>query len=156
MNPIRDQARPAHILLVEDNAGDVLLTRKAFQNSKIANTIDVATDGDIAMRYLRREGEFADARLPDLILLDLNLPTKDGREVLRDIKADDGLKHIPVVILTSSRAELDIVKTYNLHANSYLIKPVNLEKFTEIVETIEHYWFTLVVLPGKGGPVPAS
>jgi two-component system, chemotaxis family, response regulator Rcp1 len=147
VDTIQHKGRPAEILLVEDNPGDVILTRKAFEQAKIANNITIAKNGEEAMQLLRREGSYADAPVPDLILLDLNLPKKSGKDVLKEIKSDDVLKHIPVVVLTSSRAELDIVKSYGLHANSYIIKPVNLEKFGEIVATIERYWFTIVVLP---------
>jgi two-component system, chemotaxis family, response regulator Rcp1 len=147
VDTIAHKGRPAEILLIEDNHGDVLLTKKAFNQAKIANHITVAKSGEEAMKILHREGEHANARVPDLILLDLNLPKKSGKEILAEIKAEDHLKHIPVVILTSSRAELDVVKTYDLHANSYIIKPVNLEKFGEIVSAIESYWFTIVVLP---------
>ncbi len=146
VDTIQHKGRPAEILLVEDNHGDVLLTKKAFKQAKIANNITVAKNGEEAMQILRREGVYADAHLPDLILLDLNLPKKSGKDVLQEIKSDDLLKHIPVVVLTSSRAELDVVKTYDLHANSYIIKPVNLQKFSEIVASIERYWFTIVVL----------
>lgn len=152
VDTIQQKGRPAEILLIEDNYGDVLLTLKAFKQGKIANNITVAKTGEEAMQILRREGAHANIRVPDLILLDLNLPKKSGKEVLQEIKSDDKLKHIPVVILTSSRAELDVVKTYDLHANSYIIKPVNLEKFGEIVATIEHYWFTIVVLPDANEP----
>ncbi len=149
VDTIQHKGRPAQILLVEDNPGDVLLTKKAFQQSKITNQILVAKNGEEALDMLHRRGAHANAALPDLILLDLNLPKKPGQEVLREIKSSEALKHIPVVILTSSRAELDVVKTYGLHANSYIIKPVNLEKFTEIVSAIERYWFTIVVLPDE-------
>jgi len=140
-------ARPIEILLVEDNPGDVVLTREAFQDAKIANNITVVNDGEEALYYLNQEGKYSDAIRPDLVLLDLNLPKKDGREVLAGIKENALLKRIPVVIMTSSKAESDVVQTYNLHANSYLVKPVNLGSFAQIVETIENFWFTVVVLP---------
>lgn len=146
---ISNKGRPAEILLIEDNRGDVLLTKKAFKTGKIANNITVAGDGIEALQMLRREGEHANATIPDIILLDLNLPKKTGRDVLSEIKADEQLKHIPVVVLTSSKAELDVVKSYNLHANSYIVKPVNLEKFNEIVNSIENFWFSVVILPAK-------
>ncbi len=141
--------KPVDILLVEDNPGDVLLTEEAFLQAKIKSNIHVAEDGEIALKMLRQEGEYNAAILPDIILLDLNLPKKDGREVLQEIKADDFLKKIPVVILTSSQAEQDITKSYNLHANSYIIKPVNLERFGEIVQAIENFWFSIVALPNN-------
>ena len=142
-----NKGRPAEILLVEDNPGDVILTQKAFRQGRIANHITVAKNGEEAMEILRRQNKHADASVPDLILLDLNLPRKSGQEVLNEIKSDPVLKHIPVVVLTSSKAELDVVKTYDLHANSYIIKPVSMEKFAETVTMLENYWFTLVVLP---------
>jgi CheY-like chemotaxis protein len=147
MHLLNEVASAVEILLIEDNIGDVLLTKKAFQKSKLANNIQVAKDGEVALSMLKKEGEYAEQVTPDIILLDLNLPKKDGREVLEEIKSDKKLSHIPVVILTSSKAEKDIVETYGLHANSYIIKPVNLEKFIEIVESIENFWFTVVVFP---------
>ncbi len=146
IDTITNKGRPAEILLVEDNHGDVLLTKKAFKNGKVANNITVAANGIEALQALRHEGKFASTPTPDIVLLDLNLPQKSGRDVLAEIKADENLKHIPVVVLTSSKAELDVVKSYNLHANSYIVKPVNLEKFAEIVQTIENFWFHIVVL----------
>jgi two-component system response regulator len=146
MTPVSAKGRPVEILLVEDNYGDVLLTTEAFDSGKLSNHIRVAADGEQALAMLRREGEHADHPRPDLILLDLNLPKVDGREVLAAVKADPDLKHIPVVVLTSSAAETDVVKSYNLHANSYVVKPVNMEKLSEIVATIEAFWFTVVVL----------
>lgn len=138
--------RPAELLLVEDNYGDVLLAREAFRNAKIANNLAVASDGEQAMAMLRREGPYGNQALPDLILLDLNLPRMDGREVLRAIKAEPRLRLIPVVILTSSKAEIDIVKSYELKANSYIVKPVDFERLREIVASLETFWFTIVVL----------
>lgn len=142
-------SRPVEILLVEDNEGDVFLTQEAFRISKIANTIHVAVDGEIAMEFLRKEGKYNNSPTPDLVLLDINLPKKDGTQVLKEIKEDNLLKYIPVVILTSSRSEQDVVKSYGLHANSYLIKPVDFTKFSEIVSAIENFWFTIVVLPDE-------
>jgi two-component system, chemotaxis family, response regulator Rcp1 len=139
--------RPVEILLVEDNPGDVRLTREALREGKVRNNLAVAADGVEAIAYLRREGEHADAVRPDLILLDLNLPRKDGREVLEEIKADPSLRHIPVVVLTSSQAEEDIVRAYDLHANCYVTKPVDLDQFIRVVEAIEDFWFTIVKLP---------
>ncbi len=141
------RASPVEILLVEDNPGDVRLTEKAFEKVKLANNLHVTTDGVEAMAFLRGEGEFVDAPRPDIVLLDLNLPKKDGTEVLSDVKADDDLKEIPVVVLTSSEAEEDVIETYNNHANAYLTKPVDFEGFTDIVKKIEGFWFTLVKFP---------
>ena len=147
IDTIQNKCRPAEILLVEDNRGDVLLAKKAFNKAKISNHITVAINGVQALAMLHRKGEYSNAVIPDIILLDLNLPKKSGKDVLEEIKSDPDLKHIPVVILTSSRAELDIIKSYALHANSYIIKPVDLEKFTEIIATFEKFWFSVVVLP---------
>jgi two-component system response regulator len=135
------------ILLVEDNPGDVRLTREALKDGKIVNNLHVAEDGVDALAFLRREGKYHNAVRPELILLDLNLPKKDGREVLAEIKADKELKRIPVVVLTSSAAEQDIVKSYNLHANCYVTKPVDLDQFINVVKSIEHFWLTVVKLP---------
>lgn len=136
-----------NILLVEDNEGDVFLTKKAFEKAKIVNRIDVASDGEIALDMLHgRKGHEGYAR-PDIILMDINLPKKDGLQVLSEIKMDDTLRRIPVVILTSSQAEQDVIRTYNLHASSYITKPINLEKFHQIVNAIEDFWFSVVVLP---------
>jgi two-component system, chemotaxis family, response regulator Rcp1 len=135
------------ILLVEDNPGDVRLTKEAMKEGKIMNRISVACDGVEALDFLKRRGPFADAPKPDLILLDLNLPKKDGRQVLAEIKEDPELKMIPVVILTTSAAEQDIIKTYELHANCYLIKPVDLNQFLQVAKMIKDFWFTLVKLP---------
>jgi two-component system, chemotaxis family, response regulator Rcp1 len=140
-------SRPVEILLVEDNPGDVRLTREALTEAKVRNNLYVATDGVQAIAFLRREGEFAGAVRPDLILLDLNLPRKDGREVLEEIKADPALRQIPVVILTSSQAEQDIVRAYDLHANCYISKPVDLDQFIKVVKSIEDFWFAIVKLP---------
>jgi CheY-like chemotaxis protein len=139
--------RPVEILLVDDNPGDIRLTREALDGGKMRNNIHVAMDGMEAMAFLRREGEHADAPRPDLILLDLNLPRKDGREVLEEIKSDDDLKTIPEVVLTTSQAERDILRSYSLHANCYITKPVDLEQFFRVVESIEGFWLTVVKLP---------
>jgi two-component system, chemotaxis family, response regulator Rcp1 len=139
--------RPVEILLVEDNPGDVRLTREALKEGKVRNNLYVAPDGMEALRFLRREGEFARAVRPDLVLLDLNLPGMDGREVLQQIKLDPSLRSIPVVILTSSQAEQDICRAYSLHANCYVTKPVDLDQFITVVKTIENFWFTIVKLP---------
>jgi chemotaxis family two-component system response regulator Rcp1 len=135
-----------NILLVEDNPGDIRLTREALKEDKIHNTLYVTKDGEEAMMFLRKQDKFADVPRPDLILLDLNLPRKDGREVLSEIKMDAGLKRIPVVVLTTSKEEQDIIKSYNLHANCYITKPVDLEQFSHIVRSIEDFWFSVVRL----------
>jgi len=140
---------PINILLVEDNPGDVRLTREALKETKVLNSLDVVHDGVEALTFLRRENGYADAPTPDLILLDLNMPRKDGREVLAEIKSDDILRRIPVVVLTISEAEEDILKTYDLHANCYITKPLDLEKFAKVVKTIEDFWMTIVKLPPK-------
>jgi len=139
------------ILLVEDNPGDADLAREALENSKVRNNLHVVGDGEAAMAFLRRHGKYAAAPRPDLVLLDLNLPKKDGREVLAEVKADDVLKRIPVVILTTSKAEEDILKTYNLHANCYITKPIDLNQFIKVVHAIEDFWLTIVQLPPDGG-----
>ena len=135
------------ILLVEDNPGDVRLTKEALVESKIYNNLNVVMDGAEAMEYLMATDKFQDRVLPDLILLDLNLPKKDGREVLAEIKQDNELKRIPVVILTTSQAEADILKSYDLHANCYINKPVDLDQFITVVKAIEDFWMTIVKLP---------
>ncbi|MDY6964705.1 MAG: response regulator [Halobacteriota archaeon] len=142
-------SRPINILLAEDNPGDVRLTQEAFKEGKLRNKLYVTGDGVEAMAFLKREGEYADVPRPDLILLDLNMPRKNGREVLEEIKTDDELKRIPVVILTTSKAEEDILKTYNLHANCYISKPVDMDQFIDVVKLIENFWFTVVKLPGR-------
>jgi CheY-like chemotaxis protein len=143
--------RPIEILLVEDNPGDVDLTREALESGKIKNLLHVAVNGEEAMAFLRHKGKYTDAPRPDLVLLDLNLPRMDGREVLNEIKSDDDLKRIPVVVLTSSKAEEDILKVYNLHANCYITKPIDLLQFLKVVHVIEDFWFTIVKLPPKEG-----
>ncbi|MBA7664566.1 Response regulator rcp1 [subsurface metagenome] len=140
-------AKPIEILLVEDNPGDVRLTREAFKEGKVLNNLSVVEDGAEAMAFLRQQGKYADVPRPDLILLDLNLPKKDGREVLPEIKGDTNLKRIPVVVLTTSKAEQDILKTYNLHANCYVTKPVDLEQFISVVRFVQHFWLSIVKLP---------
>jgi CheY-like chemotaxis protein len=132
---------------VEDNRSDVRLTQEALKDSKVLNHMSVVSDGVEAMAFLRREGKYDKAARPDLILLDLNLPKKDGREVLAEIKADEHLRCIPVVVLTTSSAEQDIVKTYDLHANCYITKPVDLDQFIAVVRSIEEFWFAIVSLP---------
>jgi len=139
--------RPIEILLVEDNPGDVRLTEEALREGKVYNNLRVAVDGEKAWAFLRREESYATAPRPDLILLDLNLPRRDGRELLADIKADADLRRIPVVILTTSKAEEDILRTYDLHANCYVTKPVDLDQFLKVVRAIEDFWLTVVKLP---------
>lgn len=142
--------RPVQILLVEDNPGDVRLTIEALKEAKVLNKLTVVKDGIEALSLLRRQAQHARATRPDLILLDLNLPKKDGREVLAEIKADDNLKHIPVVILTTSQDEQDVLKSYNLYANCYITKPVDLDQFITVVKSIEDFWLGIVVLPKSG------
>jgi len=144
---IQSEARPAEILLVEDNPGDVRLTIEALKESKMRNNLHVAEDGVEAMSFLRREGIYANSPRPDVVLLDLNLPRKDGREVLAEIKEDPDLKRIPVVVLTISKAEEDILRSYNLHANCYITKPIDLEQFMKVVKSTEDFWLTIVKLP---------
>ena len=141
--------KPIHILLVEDNPGDADLAREALEDSKLSNALHVVDDGEKAMAFLHREGVYVDAPRPDLILLDLNLPKKDGKEVLAEIKTDDNLKRIPVVILTTSQAEEDVLRTYNLHANCYITKPIDLNQFIHVVRSIEDFWLSIVILPPK-------
>ncbi|KKL65022.1 hypothetical protein LCGC14_2159140 [marine sediment metagenome] len=135
------------ILLVEDSPGDIRLTQEALRDSKISNNLHVVMDGEEALAFLKKEGKFSEKPRPDLILLDLNLPKKDGREVLAEIKQDERFKRIPVVILTVSEAEEDIYKSYNLHANCYITKPVDLEQFLKVIKATENFWFTIVKLP---------
>ncbi|MDY7225763.1 response regulator [Hyalangium rubrum] len=139
--------RPIEILLVEDNPGDVRLTIEALKEGKVRNNLSVAKDGVEALAFLRKEGSFAHSTRPDLILLDLNLPRKDGREVLAEIKEDAVLRRIPVVVLTTSKAEEDILRTYDLHANCYITKPVDLEQFISVVRSIDDFWLSVVRLP---------
>src|SRR5579862_9506824 len=141
------QTQLIDILLVEDNAGDVRLTKEVLRDSKVRNNLVVASNGQEALACLRKQGKFAGTVRPDLILLDLNLPIKDGREVLAEIKSDADLKRIPVVVLTTSQAEEDILKTYNLHANCYVTKPVDLEQFVKVVKSLEDFWLAIVKLP---------
>jgi chemotaxis family two-component system response regulator Rcp1 len=138
---------PIQILLVEDNLGDIRLTREALRESKVLNTLNVVRNGEQAVEYLRQTANYTNAIRPDLILLDLNLPKKNGQEVLAEIKTDPNLKRIPVVILTTSKAEQDVVQSYNLHANCYIIKPVNFEEFANVIRSIEAFWFSIVKLP---------
>jgi len=141
------ETEPVEILLAEDNPGDVTLTKKALEQGNIINNLHVANDGVEAIQFLRQEGEYADEPRPDLVLLDLNMPRKDGREVLEEIKGDEDLRRIPVVVMTSSEAEEDIVKSYDLHANAYLTKPIDYDGFLDIVRSIEEFWLTVVKMP---------
>lgn len=139
--------RPIEILLVEDDLGDVRLTEVCFRDAKVRNRLTVVHDGVDALAYLRRKGEYADAVRPDLVLLDLNMPRKNGQEVLREMKEDSALRSIPVVVLTSSEAETDILQSYDLHANCYITKPVDLPQFMEVVAAVEDFWLCVVKLP---------
>ena len=141
--------RPVEILLVEDNPGDVRLTEEALKEGKVINNIHLARDGVEAISFLQRGGKYPNAVRPDLILLDLNLPKKDGREVLMEIKKDDELRRIPVVVLTTSGSEEDIIRTYDYHANCYITKPVDLDQFINVVKSIENFWLSVVKLPQK-------
>ncbi len=143
---IASEVRVINVLLVEDDPGDVLMTREAFEEY-LNNRLDVVSDGGEAISYLRREGEYAEAPRPDLILLDLNLPRRDGREVLAEIKADDSLRHIPVIVLTTSRADEDVLRSYQLHANAYVTKPVDFDGFIEAIRQIDHFFVSVVQLP---------
>lgn len=144
-----NNAKQIEVLLVEDNQGDIRLMREVLKDSKVQNYLHVVNDGEEAMLFLRRQGKYSGVPEPDLMLLDLNLPGKDGREVLAEVKQDPRLKHIPVVIVTTSSAEEDILKSYGLHANCYVTKPVNFDQFIKVVHSIEDFWFTIVKLPRK-------
>ncbi|HBF33464.1 TPA: response regulator [Candidatus Sumerlaeota bacterium] len=146
MNSVFD-ARPIEILLVEDNPGDVRLTQEALSDAKVRNNLHIAGNGEEAMDFLRRKGKFEGVARPDLVLLDLNLPKKNGMEVLDEMKHDETLRTIPVVILTTSEAERDISKAYNSHANCYIAKPLDLDQFVKVIKTIEAFWFSIVKLP---------
>jgi CheY-like chemotaxis protein len=139
--------RPIEVLLVEDDPGDVLMTQEAFKDYKIANQLTVVSNGEDAISYLRRQGRYADVPVPDLVLLDLNLPRRDGREVLRDIKGDPDLRRIPIVVLTTSDAEEDVLASYDLHANAYVRKPVDFDQFVAAVRAIDDFFITVVRLP---------
>ena len=144
MSPLA--AKPIEILLVEDNPGDIRLTKEALKDARVGNNLHVTMDGVEALAFLRKQGKHASAPRPDLILLDLNLPKKNGREVLEEIKAEDALRHIPVVILTTSQAEQDVVESYRLRANAYVTKPVDLDQFLKVVSSIEQFWLEIVKL----------
>ena len=148
-----NSSRPAEILLVEDNENDVLLTRQGFKRAKLMVNLHHVRDGEECMAFLRRQGDYADAPTPDLILLDLNMPRMDGREVLAELMADDYLRHLPVVILTTSSEEQEILSMYKLRVSSYIVKPVDFEQFLRVIRMISDYWFTVVILPpdGKSG-----
>ncbi len=143
----KQHARPIDILLVEDNPGDVELTLEALEDGKLRNRMHIVDDGEKAIAFLNRRPPYAGAPRPDLVLLDLNLPRKDGREVLAEIKGDEALRRIPVVILTSSAAESDVLRSYDLGANCYISKPLNLERFLEVVRCIQAFWLSIVILP---------
>ncbi|GIJ07599.1 response regulator [Micromonospora andamanensis] len=145
-----DGNSPIEVLLVEDDPGDVLMTQEAFEEHKLRNRLNVVSDGAEALAYLRREGPYTDAVLPDLILLDLNLPRRDGREVLEEIKRDEQLCRIPVVVLTTSQADEDILRSYQLHANAYVTKPVDFEQFISVVRQIDEFFVSVVKLPPRG------
>jgi CheY-like chemotaxis protein len=144
-----ETGRAVEVLLVEDDPGDIELTKEAIEKARLSINLNVVRDGEEAMAYLRRKGEFANAVRPDLVLLDLNMPRKDGREVLREIRADPDLTSLPVVILTTSDADEDILRTYDLGANCYVTKPVGLEQFMKVVQTVGNFWFMIVKLPGR-------
>ena len=144
---IRETCKPIEILLVEDSPSDVRLTIEALKDAKVSNHLSVVSDGVEAIAFLKKVGKYADSPRPDLIVLDLNLPKKDGREVLGEIKQDENLKLIPVVVITTSKSDEDILKSYNLHANCYITKPIDLEQFMIVVKAIENFWLTIVKLP---------
>jgi CheY-like chemotaxis protein len=148
-SPPPPNAKPIDVLLVEDDPGDTLMIREAFEDNKVRNRLTCVTDGVQALEYLRREGDHVGAPRPDLILLDLNLPRKDGREVLAEVKADDDLRTIPVVVLTTSQAEEDVLRSYKLHANAYVTKPVDFERFIDVVRQIDNFFVTVVKLPSN-------
>ncbi len=152
MNNLERKLRPIDILLVEDSPADVRLTREALKDAKVVNNLHVAADGMAALAFLRKQAPYAEAPRPDLILLDLNLPKKDGREVLAEIKQEDHLKRIPVVVLTTSRADEDVIRSYDLHANAYITKPVDLKQFLDVIKSIEDFWLAVVRLPPHAKP----
>jgi len=144
-----NDALPIKILLVEDNPGDIRLTIEALKGCKIRNTLDSVEDGAEALAYLRKEGKYASVTTPDLILLDLDLPTLHGREVLEQVKADADLRKIPIIVLTISQSEQDVLRVYDLQASAYITKPIDLDQFITVVHSIENFWFTIVKLPGR-------
>lgn len=143
-------AKPIEILLIEDNMGDIDLVTEALRDSKVKNKLNVVKDGVEAMKYMHQEGKYKNSKRPDLIFLDINMPKKNGMEVLKDLKSDKNFLQIPVVVMTTSEDESDIAQSYGLHANSYVTKPVDFEKFTNVVKSIEHFWFSIVELPKEG------
>ena len=145
----QEDARPIEILLVEDDEGDVLLTTEALEASKITNVMNVARNGEEALRFLRREEGYEHAPRPDIVLLDLNLPRVDGRQVLAEIKADDDLRRIPIIVLTTSEAEEDVLRSYDLHANAYVTKPVDFDRFLQVIQSIDEFFVTVVRLPPR-------
>lgn len=149
MNGLPENSKIVDILLIEDNPGDIRLTVEAFKNARMANDLHIARDGEEAIQFLHKESPFENAVTPDIILLDLNLPKLDGREVLEIIKQHPALRKIPVVVLTSSEAEIDVVQTYDLHANCYVVKPVDFEKFITVIKSINDFWLTVVKLPSE-------
>ncbi len=146
---LAEAVRPIEVLLVEDDEGDVLMTREALEEGKVLNRLNVVGDGVEAVSYLRRDGNYSDAVRPDLVLLDLNLPKRDGRQVLEEIKADPDLRRIPIVVLTTSEAEEDVLRSYDLHANAYVTKPVDFERFVEVIRQIDEFFISVVRLPGS-------
>jgi CheY-like chemotaxis protein len=142
-------AKPIEILLVEDNEGDVGLIEEVLEETRIKNTLHVATDGEEAIQFLHGEGKFLDSPRPDLVLLDLNLPKKDGREVLKEVKEDDNLKNIPIIVLTTSGSEKDILRAYELHTNAYVTKPLDFDQFISVIESIANFWLEIVILPTR-------
>lgn len=151
IDPLNAAVEPIRLLLVEDDPGDVLITREALEQSKLIHHLDVVENGEEALAFLRHEGEYVDAPTPHLVLLDLNLPRKNGKEVLAEVKADPELSHIPVIVLTTSEAEVDVVSTYQLHANAFITKPVDFERFHEVVRRIDDFFLTVVRLPNRAG-----
>ncbi len=149
MESMNRQGRPIEILMVEDSPSDAELTVEALKEGRVSNHLSIVEDGVLAMEFLRRQNRFAQAPRPDLILLDLNLPRKDGREVLSELKAEPKLRRIPVVVLTTSRAEQDVLHVYDLNANCYITKPVDFKQFIDVVRSIEHFWLTVVTLPSE-------
>lgn len=147
VSEISPTGTPADILLVEDNPGDIRLTQEAFKEGQISNTLHITTDGVEALEFLRKQGKYADATCPDIVLLDLNLPRMNGDEVLKEIRADPDLKHLPVIILTSSAAEEDVIESYELQANAYLMKPVDPAEFVETIRSFQEFWLSVVRLP---------
>lgn len=156
LTPIAKKDRPARIMLVEDNPGDVILTQRAFKHCKMANELAVATNAEDALSMLRKDAPYTKQSTPDLILLDLNLPRMSGTELLAHIKNDTSLQHIPVIMLSSSSAEQDVLKSYNLHANGYIVKPPSLDDFQDIIEKVEAFWFTVTVRPDETGNIESD